>query len=35
MASSDDERDLNKPLIDYGFEPVNRPTYAEPEETSD
>ena len=35
MASSDEERDLNKPLIDYGFEPVSRPTYTEQEETSD
>ena len=37
MASSDEERDLNKPLIDYGFEPVSRPTnfYVEPEDTSD
>lgn len=25
MASSDEEKDLNKPLIDYGFEPVSRP----------
>lgn len=37
MASSDEEGELNKPLIDYGFEPVSRPSnfYAHEDETSD